>query len=116
MLLVSISRALLLVGGATLLLVLPVHHSLVHHLALLLVDRPAPLLAAGVEHCSTLGIEGDNIATGLLQNQEGNHHQSMLNDNAHINLGFELFKAFQTSIELCLMKSINKKAEVLCST
>ena len=47
---VAVSVALLFVAVRTFLLVLVVDHRLVRHVALLLVDGPAPLLAAGVVH------------------------------------------------------------------
>ena len=47
---VAVSMALLFVAVRTFLLVLVVDHRLVRHVALLLVDGPAPLLAACVVH------------------------------------------------------------------
>ena len=50
LLVITIAVTFLLVAVCTLLLVLVVHHGLVRHVALLLVHRPAPLLAARVVH------------------------------------------------------------------
>ena len=47
---VAVSVALLFVAVRTFLLVLVVDHRLVRHVALLLVDGPAPLFTAGVVH------------------------------------------------------------------
>ena len=67
LLVITIAVTFLLVAVCTLLLVLVVHHRLVRHVALLLVHRPAPLLAARVVHCSTPG-HCELIAVLLISN------------------------------------------------
>ena len=85
LLVVAVAVALLLVAGGALLLVLPVHQGLVHlqadgqsvtrgqgghHLALFLVDRPAALLARGVEHRAAAG-DGELVTVLLVADTLG---------------------------------------------
>jgi hypothetical protein len=53
---IPIAMTLLLIAGSALLLILPVYHCLIDHVALLLVNCPAPLLTAGVIHSTASGL------------------------------------------------------------
>ena len=64
---IPIAMTLLFIAGGALLLILPVYNCLVHHVALLLVHRPAPLLTAGVVDSSASGL-GKLIAMLLISN------------------------------------------------
>ena len=67
LLVVPIAVAFLLVACGALLLILPVHHRIIDHVALLLVHSPAPLLAAGVIHGATSGL-GELVTMLLVTN------------------------------------------------
>ena len=56
LLMIPVAMAFLLITGGALLLILPVDHLVIDHVALLLVHSPAPLLAAGVIHSATSGL------------------------------------------------------------
>jgi len=59
--------ALLFISCGTLLFILQVSHSLIHHVTLLLVGHTALLLTLGVKHCPALGLS-ELIALLLVPN------------------------------------------------